>query len=100
MNHKYNKARYHLDKALLFFETNTTIFYPKHKSNNVDDKPFYMDENGRVKLYDSFKKKCESPKTILGNKSVLYGKELGKSEIIWPMYYIDKIELYDISRGE
>ena len=98
MDHKYNKARYHLNKTLQFFEINNNIFYPKSKSKYVGNKPFYIDENEKVQLYDSFKMKCETQKKLLfGNIDILYGKELGKSEFIWPIYYIDNIELYDIT---
>ena len=89
---KYIKCGHDVKRLLSFFTKTQCLFYPKPYDANSTDRPFYMDSTGNVVLYDEFVKKYKS-------------QHLGRCLIdnnykIWPDYFIDNIELYDITNSE
>ena len=86
---KYFKCQSMSPKRLLSFFTETQcLFYPKPYDANSTYRPFYMDSTGKAVLYDAFVKK---------NQSKSLGRDLFADQNVWPWYFIDNIELYDIT---
>ena len=88
---QYHKSQYKVKQTLEYFTENKFLFCPKPFNANVKEIPFYMDSIGSVKLYDSYIEK---------NKQQHLGKCLVFDKNIWPEYFIDNIELVDITYGE
>lgn len=86
---KYVKCRSNVRRLLSFYTKTQCLFYSKPYDANSTGRPFYMDSTGIVLLYDEFIKK---------NKSQNLGLHLIENNYkIWPEYFIDNIELYDIT---
>lgn len=95
---KYQKCGYNIKKLLSFFTKTQCLFYPKPYDANSTTRPFYMDSSGNVVLYEDFVKKNKSQR--LGYNSINLGQCLIENKYVWPVYFIDNIELYDITDGE
>lgn len=94
---KYHKCGYNIKRLLSFFTNTQCLFYPKPYDANSTGRSFYMDSTGKVVLYEEFVKKNKSQR--LGYSLIKLGYSLIEDRHVWPLYFIDNIELYDITDG-